>query len=100
MPLRDLREALEKLNSKGMLRKVKAEVDPNLEVAEIARRVMYARGPTLLFENIKGYPGWRMSTNLFRDLETIKMLLNVESLENLMQSVAYPSRVSKDRVRW
>ncbi|MEM0339965.1 MAG: UbiD family decarboxylase [Acidilobaceae archaeon] len=86
MPLRDLREALEKLNSKGMLRKVKAEVDPNLEVAEIARRVMYARGPTLLFENIKGYPGWRMSTNLFRDLETIKMLLNVESLENLMQS--------------
>ncbi|MEM1872995.1 MAG: UbiD family decarboxylase, partial [Acidilobaceae archaeon] len=86
MALRDLREALEKLESWGLLKRVRVEVDPHLEVAEIARRVMYARGPTLLFENVKGYPGWRMATNLFRDPETIRRLLGVESFESITQS--------------
>jgi UbiD family decarboxylase len=45
MPPKDLREVLEYLERRGMLAMVKAEVDPHLEVAEIARRVMYRRYP-------------------------------------------------------
>jgi 4-hydroxy-3-polyprenylbenzoate decarboxylase len=30
-------------------------VDTNLEIAEILRRTMYAKGPAVLFENVKGY---------------------------------------------
>jgi len=45
MSLKDLREALEYLEKRGMLAMVKAEMDPHLEVAEIARRVMYRRYP-------------------------------------------------------
>lgn len=90
MPLKDLRESLEYLEKKGLLVRVKVEVDPHLEVAEIARRVMYRRGPTLLFENVKGYRGWRMATNLFRDLETIRDLLGLDRLEEVGERLVEP----------
>jgi len=87
---KDLREALATLEKWGLLRRVKVEVNPELEVAEIARRVMYRRGPTLLFENIKGYPSWKMATNLFRDINTIKRLLGVERLEYIGERFIKP----------
>jgi 4-hydroxy-3-polyprenylbenzoate decarboxylase len=88
--LKDLRDAIIALEKWGLLRRVKVEVNPLLEVAEIARRTMYRRGPTLLFENIKGYPGWRMATNLFRDIDTIKRLLGVERLEDVGERLVKP----------
>lgn len=90
MALKDLRDAIIALEKWGLLRRVKVEVNPLLEVAEIARRTMYRRGPTLLFENIKGYPGWRMATNLFRDIDTIKRLLGVERLEDVGERLVKP----------
>ncbi|MCS7107121.1 MAG: UbiD family decarboxylase [Acidilobaceae archaeon] len=88
--MKDLREALRALESWGELRRVKAQVDPHLEVAEVARRVMYARGPALLFENVKGFPGWRMATNMFRSVETIRKLLGVERLEEIGERLTKP----------
>jgi 4-hydroxy-3-polyprenylbenzoate decarboxylase len=46
------------IEARGELRRIKAEVDPELEIAEIADRVMRAGGPALLFERVKGsaYP--------------------------------------------
>jgi 4-hydroxy-3-polyprenylbenzoate decarboxylase len=73
-----------------LLRRVKVEVNPLLEVAEVARRTMYRRGPTLLFENIEGYPGWRMATNLFRDIDAIRRLLGVERLEDVGERLVKP----------
>jgi len=90
MAFKDLREAIATLEKWGLLRRVRVEVNPILEVAEIARRVMYGRGPTLLFENIKGYPGWRMATNLFRDLDTVRRLLGVERLEDIGERLIKP----------
>ena len=90
MAFKDLRDAITALEKWGLLRRVKVEVNPLLEVAEIARRVMYRRGPTLLFENIKGYPGWRMATNLFRDVDTIRRLLGVERLEDVGERLVKP----------
>jgi 4-hydroxy-3-polyprenylbenzoate decarboxylase len=88
--LKDLRDAIIALEKWGLLRRVKVEVNPLLEVAEIARRTMYRRGPTLLFENIKGYPGWRMATNLFRDIDTIRQLLGVKRLEDVGERLVKP----------
>jgi len=87
---KDLREAIREIDKWGLLRRVNVPVNPELEVAEIARRVMYSRGPTLLFENIKGFPGWRMATNLFRDIDTIKRLLNVDRLEDIGERLIKP----------
>ena len=39
----------------GGLKRISAQVDPDLEIAEILRRTMYAKGPAILFENVKGY---------------------------------------------
>src|ERR1700716_3558604 len=51
---RDLREFIAKLEKEGELRRIAAEVDPVLEITEIADRVTRAGGPALLFERPKG----------------------------------------------
>lgn len=61
---RNLRSFLELLRREGDLVEVGAEVDPDLELAEIHRRVIERGGPALLFTRVKGsrYP---VATNLF-----------------------------------
>jgi 4-hydroxy-3-polyprenylbenzoate decarboxylase len=44
------------LEKKGELKRVRALVDPELEISEIAMRQVRAGGPALLFENVKGSP--------------------------------------------
>src|SRR6266576_3161446 len=51
---RDLREFIARLEKEGELRRIAAEVDPVLEITEIADRVTRAGGPALLFERPKG----------------------------------------------
>ena len=51
MAIRDLREFINLLESKGQLKRITAEVDPVLEIGEITDRVSKAVGPALLFEN-------------------------------------------------
>lgn len=51
----DLRYFVEKWEKEGQLRRVKAEVDWNLELSHIAKLVEEKGGPALLFENVKGY---------------------------------------------
>ena len=50
MAYNDLREFLKLLEGKGLLKRIKVEVDPHLEIAEINDRVVKAGGPALLFE--------------------------------------------------
>jgi UbiD family decarboxylase len=54
MPFSDLRSFLRKLESAGELHRVKLEVDPELEITEIAVRAVKANLPALLFEKVKG----------------------------------------------
>ena len=54
MPLRDLSEFIAALEADGDLVRVSREVDPSLEIAEIADRVVKGDGPALLFENVAG----------------------------------------------
>jgi 4-hydroxybenzoate decarboxylase subunit C len=63
-PVRSLRAHLDLLRARGELREVTCEVDPRLEVAEVHRRVVAARGPALLFTNVRGSP-FPVATNLF-----------------------------------
>lgn len=54
----DLQSFAHDLERAGQLRRVDAEVDPYLEIAEIYLRVIRREGPALLFTNVKGsqYP--------------------------------------------
>jgi UbiD family decarboxylase len=61
---KDLREFLATLRARGDLVEVETEVDPELELAEVHRRVIAADGPALLFRRVKGSP-LQVVTNLF-----------------------------------
>ena len=50
----DLQAFLTQLERQGELSRVRVEVDPELEVTEIATRVVKEKGPALLFERVKG----------------------------------------------
>jgi UbiD family decarboxylase len=63
-PALDLRAFLGELRRAGELVEVEAEVDPDLEVAEIHRRVIAAGGPALLFKRVKSCD-FPLATNLF-----------------------------------
>ncbi len=63
-----LEEALLDLERCGELVRISGEVDPYLEAAAIHRRVFAAKGPALLFENIKGSP-FRAASNIFGTYE-------------------------------
>jgi 4-hydroxy-3-polyprenylbenzoate decarboxylase len=50
----DLREWIDLLRREDELAEISAEVDPHLEITEIAVRAMRSGGPALLFRNVKG----------------------------------------------
>ena len=53
MKYHDLRDFIQQLEQMGELKRISVEVDPYLEMTEIADRVLRAEGPALLFENPK-----------------------------------------------
>jgi 4-hydroxy-3-polyprenylbenzoate decarboxylase len=52
----DLREFLSLCEKEGELKRIKAEVDWNLEMSHVAKLNEERGGPALLFEKVKGYP--------------------------------------------
>lgn len=88
-----LRSAVDALERKGWLRRVKEEVDPDLEMAEIHRRVYDAGGPALYFERVKGSPFPAVS-NLFGTRARTLFLLGdgVRRAQALVRLKADPAR--------
>ena len=51
---RDLREFIQLLEQRDLLRRVSVPVSPNPEMTEICDRVLRAGGPAVLFESVSG----------------------------------------------
>jgi 4-hydroxy-3-polyprenylbenzoate decarboxylase len=91
----DLREWIAALESAGELKRIRAEVDPVLEVTEIADRVSkgaarkYGRpgGPALLFENLKGAKGVPLLINQFGSERRMQMALGVDRLDEVAERI-------------
>src|SRR4051812_28878345 len=73
MGYRTLRQCVDDLARHGMLRRIDAEIDPHLEMAEIQRRVYAARGPALYFSRVKGC-AFPMVSNLFGTIDRTRFL--------------------------
>ena len=87
---RDLRGFLNLLEQRGRLRRITAAVDPDLELAAIADRVLARGGPALLFENVIG-SSMPVAVNLMGTLERVLWSMGMESpgeLENLGERLA------------
>jgi menaquinone biosynthesis decarboxylase len=80
MPFDDLQQFVRYLEQKGQLKRVRAQVDPELEVTEIAQRVMREGGPALLFENPKG-SSTPLLMNLFGTMNRVKSALGRDPSE-------------------
>jgi len=80
MAYRDLGDFIETLEKRGELRRVGREVDAELEITEIADRVMKAGGPALLFERVKGYR-WPLLINAMGTEARMALALGAESLD-------------------
>jgi len=82
MKYKDLRDFIARLEQDGELVRIKAEVDPNLEMTEICDRTLRAAGPALLFENPKGYDVPVLG-NLFGTPKRVAMGMGQDSVEAL-----------------
>jgi UbiD family decarboxylase len=84
--LTDLRAFLALLRAERELVEIDAEVDPDLEAAEVHRRVIAAGGPALLFRRVKGSP-WPCVTNLFGTARRVQLAFGPRP-EQLVQRLA------------
>lgn len=86
MTYKDLQTFLKALEKKRLLDTIDIEVDPELEVTEIADRVSKAYGKALLFKQVKGsdYP---LVINAMGTYERLEMGLGVDSLENIADEI-------------
>ena len=82
MSSKDLRGFIDLLEQAGELKRVKAEVDPYLEITEISDRTLRAGGPALLFENPKN-SSVPLLANLFGNTKRVAMAMGQEDLEGL-----------------
>jgi 4-hydroxy-3-polyprenylbenzoate decarboxylase len=73
MAYSSLEACLLDLEKNGHLIRIKEEVDPILEMAAIHLRVYEAKGPALLFENVKGTK-FRAASNVFGTLDRSKFI--------------------------
>jgi 4-hydroxy-3-polyprenylbenzoate decarboxylase len=83
----DLRAWIATLDRAGELKKISAEVDPILEITEIADRVSKRHGPALLFLNIKGHPGAQVLINQFGSARRMNLALEVNSLDEIANRI-------------
>ncbi len=91
MKYKDLRDFIDKLEEQGELIRITAEVDPDLEMTEIADRTLRGEGPALLFENPKGY-SIPVLANLFGTPKRVAMGMgqeNVEALREVGKTLAF-----------
>jgi len=95
---KDIREFIAALEKRGLLKRIKAEVDPYLEIAEITDRVSKEKGAkntALLFEKVKG-TNMPVLTNALGSMERMAMGLGVNNLDEIgarVRSMADPTQL-------
>ena len=87
MPIDDIRQFVDELEKAGQLKRIKTEVDTNLEIAEILRRVSYTNGPAILFENAKGYE-IPVLGNAFGSIKRLEIGLETTEFSEIGQRIA------------
>ncbi|MEW9798811.1 4-hydroxy-3-polyprenylbenzoate decarboxylase [Alteromonas sp. CYL-A6] len=84
MKYNDLRDFIDKLESRGELVRVTREIDTDLEMTEIADRTLRAGGPAILFENPKNHD-IPVLANLFGTPERVALGMGQDSVEALRE---------------
>ncbi len=96
MGYRNTQECIKALEARGELIRITQEIDPNIEMGIIQRRVFQAGGPALLFTNVKGCK-FPMLANLYGTKERMHFIFRdtIEMVERLMKLKLSPMEVLK-----
>ena len=81
------------LEERAELVRIRKRVDPKLEVAAIADRVMKSGGPALLFENVGGSP-FPLLVNAYGSRRRMSLALGVSDLEARVDAPPDPDELS------
>lgn len=97
----NLRECVKDLEKHGRLIRIKTELDPDLEMAEVHRRIYDVQGPAILFENVKGSPFSAVS-NLYGTKEQTDFIFRhtIEKVKRLIELKVDPTRALKKPLRY
>jgi 4-hydroxy-3-polyprenylbenzoate decarboxylase len=87
MAYADLRAFIDALERAGELKRVTAEVDPHLEITEIADRAVKSNGPALLFEKPKNHT-IPVFINGFAGTRKMELALEVDSINSIAARIA------------
>jgi len=103
MPYNSLSDFVQVLEHAGELRRITHPVKAELEIAEIANRVMKDGGPALLFENVVGKK-IPVLINAFGSVKRMTMALGVSDIEEIAKKIAkliqtQPPKTFKDKLR-
>jgi len=101
MSYHSLYDCVQDLEKHGHLLRITAEVDPDLEAAEIHRRVFEQGGPAILFENIKGSPFPALS-NLYGTYERTDFLFRhtLKKVQKVIELKADPTNFFRNPLRY
>lgn len=101
MGYRTLYEAVHDLEKAGQLVRVREEIDSNLEMAAVHRRVHARGGPAIFYENVRGarFPA---VSNLFGTAERVRFLFrdSLRAVKDVMRLKATPAAILNPRTLW
>lgn len=101
MPYSSMHACVLDLERTQQLVRIRVEADPNLEIAEIHRRVYEAGGPALLFENVKGSPFPAVS-NIYGTIERTRFIFRhtIEKLQRVIELKSDPANLLRNPLRY
>ncbi|HKK73702.1 MAG TPA: UbiD family decarboxylase [Saprospiraceae bacterium] len=101
MSYRSMYDCVNDLEKHGHLLRIRSEVDPNLEMAEIHRRIFEQKGPAILFERVKGSPFPAVS-NIYGTYERTDFLFRktLPRVQKVIELKADPTNFFKNPLRY
>ncbi len=101
MSYKSLRAAVNDLEKHQKLIRIKTPLDPDLEIAEVHRRIYEQQGPALLFENVKGSP-FQAVSNLYGTFEQTEFLFRhtIEKVKKVIELKADPTAFLKNPLKY
>ncbi|CCO24228.1 UbiD family decarboxylase [Maridesulfovibrio hydrothermalis] len=96
MGYKNTKDCLDALDARGELLRIDTEIDANIEIGAIQRRVFQAGGPALLFTNVKGCQ-FPMAANIYGTKERVRFIFRdtIEMVERLMKLKLSPMEALK-----
>ncbi|MDQ3140628.1 MAG: UbiD family decarboxylase [Bacteroidota bacterium] len=100
MSYRNLRECVDDLEKRGELIRLNEPIDPNLDLAELHRRIYERKGPAILFTNIVG-SAFPSVSNLFGTIERTEYIFKdcLRKMEALINLKINPMEIVKSPLK-